>query len=96
MNILKSPISTEKMTLLEGKAPLYAFIVDSRANKLEIKTEVQRFYGVNVKSVNTMIYKPKRKFRYTKTNIIEGSTNSIKKAIVLLTEGEKIDFFASV
>jgi large subunit ribosomal protein L23 len=44
----------------------YAFRVDKKANKLEIKRAVQNFYGVTVVDVNTVVAPAKSKTRYTK------------------------------
>ena len=44
----------------------YGFVVDKRANKIEIKKAVESFYGVKVLDVNTMNYSGKVKARYTK------------------------------
>jgi large subunit ribosomal protein L23 len=53
-------------------------------------------YGVNVESVNTMIYAGKNKSRHTRTGIISGRTKQYKKAIVTLAEGDKIDFYSNI
>ena len=67
MIIIKKPVITEKMTAISEKLNRYAFIVDKRANKLQIKQAVQDLYGVQVESVNTINYEGKLKSRYTKT-----------------------------
>ncbi|MBO6056953.1 MAG: 50S ribosomal protein L23, partial [Bacteroidales bacterium] len=74
----------------------YAFIVDVRANKLQIKKAVQDLYGVQVSSVNTMRYDGKLKSRYTKAGVISGRRDAFKKAIVTLAKGETIDFFSNI
>ena len=74
----------------------YAFVVDKRANKIQIKQAVEELYNVNVVSVNTMVYGGKTKSRYTKAGIINGRTNSYKKAIVTLAEGDVIDFYSNI
>ena len=74
----------------------YGFIVDKRANKIEIKKEIEAFYNVKVLDVNTMNYSGKRKSRYTKAGFLTGRTNAFKKAIVTLAPGNTIDFFASI
>ena len=74
----------------------HAFIVDVRANKLQIKQAVQELYGVQVASVNTMRYDGKLKSRYTKAGVIEGKRDAFKKAIVTLAKGETIDFFSNI
>ena len=96
MIIIKKPVITEKMTAISEKLNKYAFIVDKRANKLQIKQAVQDLYGVQVESVNTINYEGKLKSRYTKTGIISGRRDAFKKAIVTLAKGETIDFFSSI
>jgi Ribosomal protein L23 len=96
MIIIKKPVITEKMTAISEKLNRYAFIVDVRANKLQIKQAVQDLYGVQVASVNTMRYDGKLKSRYTKAGIIEGRRDAFKKAIVTLAKGETIDFFSNI
>lgn len=96
MNILLKPIVTEKMTEQGEDLNRYGFIVDNRANKLQIKDAVEEMYGVAVESVNTMRYLGKQKSRYTKSGIIEGRGKSFKKAIVTLADGEKIDFYSNI
>lgn len=96
MGIILKPIITEKMTQKGEALNQFGFIVDKRANKLQIKDEIEDLYGVQVISVNTMNYSGKRKSRYTKTGLINGRTRSYKKAIVTLAEGETIDFFSNI
>lgn len=96
MIIIKKPVITEKMTAISDKLNRYAFIVDVRANKLQIKKAVQDLYGVQVASVNTMRYDGKLKSRYTKAGMIEGRRDAFKKAIVTLAKGETIDFFSNI
>ena len=96
MIIIKKPVITEKMTAISEKLNRYAFIVDVRANKLQIKQAVQELYGVQVASVNTMRYDGKLKSRYTKAGMIEGKRDAFKKAIVTLAKGETIDFFSNI
>jgi large subunit ribosomal protein L23 len=96
MDILKKPIITEKMTNLGEKLNRYGFIVDKRANKIEIRKAVEEMYDVRVDAVNTIVYGGKAKSRYTKTGIIEGKTNSFKKAIVTLADGDNIDFYSNI
>ena len=97
MNIIVKPIITEKMTKTTEKFPnRFGFIVDKRANKIEIKRAVEELYGVKVESVNTMNYIGKNKSRYTKSGFIQGRTAAFKKAIVMLAEGDTIDFFSNI
>ena len=96
MNILLKPIVTEKMTEQGEDMNRYGFIVDQRANKIQIKKAVEELYNVSVASVNTMRYGGKRKMRYTRTGIITGKTKSYKKAIITLSEGDTIDFYSNI
>ncbi|NOU16815.1 MAG: 50S ribosomal protein L23 [Bacteroidales bacterium] len=96
MNILIRPIVTEKMERLSEKLNQYGFIVEKSANKLQIKKAIEELYGVTVNSINTIRYAGKLKSRYTKSGFLSGKTNSFKKAIVTLKEGEKIDFYSNI
>jgi len=84
------------MERLSDKLSQYGFIVEKSANKLEIKKAIEELYGVTVDSINTIRYAGKLKSRYTKSGFLSGRTNSIKKAIVTLKEGEKIDFYSNI
>ena len=96
MSIILKPIVTEKMTNLTEKLNRVGFIVDKKANKVEIKKAIEDFYSVKVTDVNTISYAGKTKSRYTKAGFIKGRTNAFKKAVVTLAEGEKIDFYSSI
>lgn len=84
------------MTDLGEKLNRYGFIVDKKANKIQIKKAVEDFYGVDVLAVNTINYSGKEKSRYTKGGVIGGRTSAYKKAIVTLAEGETIDFYSNI
>jgi large subunit ribosomal protein L23 len=94
--ILIRPLITEKMTRITDKQGKFGFIVNVNANKIEIKTAVEKAYSVTVEKVNTLRYDGKRKYRYTTKGIIEGRSASYKKAIIKLKAGETIDFYANV
>ena len=96
MGIIIRPIITEKMTAQGEKMNRYGFIVDKRANKLQIKKAVKELYGVEPDEVNTMNYSGKNKSRFTKSGVLSGKTNSFKKAIVTLAKGEIIDFYSNI
>lgn len=96
MNILIKPIVTEKMTDQGESLNRYGFVVHRDANKQQIKKAVESLYNVSVASVNTMVYGGKNKSRYTKSGVISGRTNSYKKAIITLAEGEVIDFYSNI
>ncbi|MFM1808347.1 MAG: hypothetical protein RLZZ242_1072 [Bacteroidota bacterium] len=96
MSVLIKPIITEKMTADSELFNRYGFIVDPKANKLQIKEAVEKAYGVRVEKVRTMNYGPERRTRYTKTGIQHGKTNAVKKAIVDVAEGDAIDFYSNL
>ena len=94
--ILIKPILTEKANAQQEKLRRYAFKVNKKANKLEIKKAVESFYGVNVINVNTSVAPGKNKTRYTKAGFIQGKRPSYKKALVTVAEGETIDLYANI
>ncbi|MCX8019916.1 MAG: 50S ribosomal protein L23 [Chitinophagaceae bacterium] len=94
--VLIKPIITEKANTLQDKRKCYAFKVARKANKLEIKNAVEKFYGVTVTRVNTAIIPGKKKTRYTKTGILEGKKPAYKKAYVTLAEGDSIDIYSNI
>jgi large subunit ribosomal protein L23 len=96
MDILIKPIITEKMTAQAEKLNRYGFVVAKAANKLEIKSAIEKMYGVKVDSVNTQQYVGKVKTRNTTRGVAVGRVNRNKKAIVTLKQGEVIDFYASI
>ena len=95
-DILKKPIITEKLTEQGEDLNRYGFIVDRKANKLQIRSAVEEMYGVTVESVNTMRYRGKSRMRYTKTGIVRGKEQNFKKAVVTLSEGDTIDFYSNI
>ncbi|TAE16673.1 MAG: 50S ribosomal protein L23 [Bacteroidetes bacterium] len=94
--ILIKPILTEKANLQQEKAGKYAFRVARGANKLEIKTAVEKMYGVQVEEVNTIVVPGKAKARNTKSGVITGVKSAYKKAIVTVAKGETIDLYANI
>ncbi|MEK9567324.1 MAG: 50S ribosomal protein L23 [Flavobacteriaceae bacterium] len=96
MSVLIKPIITEKMTADSELYNRYGFIVNPKANKLQIKEAVEATYGVSVDKVRTMNYGPSRKTRYTRTGVQHGKTNAYKKAIVDVAEGDIIDFYSNL
>ena len=96
MDIILKPIVTEKMNLKGESLRQYGFVVDKKANKVQIKKAIEDLYGVTVESVNTMRYTGKHKSRFTKTGLIAGKKNSYKKAVITLREGETIDFYSNI
>lgn len=92
-DVLVKPVLSEKANALSEKSNRYTFIVDRKANKLEIKKAIESFYGVTVEEVNTMVVPSKLKAKYTKAGFIVGRKPAKKKAIVSIAEGETIDIY---
>lgn len=89
-DILIRPLISERSTDLmqEGK---FVFVVDKRANKIQIAQAVEEIFKVNVLAVNTVNVKGKTKRRGRTV----GKTNSYKKAIVKLEAGQTIELFGA-
>jgi large subunit ribosomal protein L23 len=96
MNILIKPIITEKMTNDSELFNRYGFVVNKKANKVEIKKAVEETYGVSVSDVRTMNYPVKRVTKFTKTGVQNGMKGAYKKAVVQIAEGENIDFYSNI
>lgn len=96
MEILIKPIITEKMTSQAEKLNRYGFVVDRKANKVQIKQAIEAMYGVTVKAVNTQQYVGKVKTRNTTRGMAIGRVNRSKKAMVTLKSGDVIDFYSSI
>ena len=85
-DILIAPVVTEKATMASEHNKV-VFKVASKATKPQIKEAVEKLFDVKVKSVNTLVRKGKTKvFR---GNL--GSQSDVKRAIVTLEEGHRID-----
>ena len=94
--ILVKPIITEKAENLSENFGQYTFIVNKKANKVEIKKAIEEQFNVAVDKVNTINMPSKTKNRNTRSGILKGSVSAYKKAIVTLSEGETIDFFGDI
>ncbi len=88
-DILIKPLLTEKMTALKESENRVAFVVDKRANKIEVKKAVEEVFKVKVASINVMnlLGKKKRLGRFA------GKRPDWKKAIITLKKGEKLELF---
>ena len=96
MSIIIKPIITEKVTKQGELLNRYGFVVDKKANKVQIKNAIEAAYGVNIVAINTMNVRPDRSVKYTKSGMISAKTNALKKAIVQVKEGETIDFYNNI
>ena len=91
MELIKRPLVTEKNTI-HNAAGVYVFEVESAASKLDIKSAVEKSFGVKVDSVRTSNCRGRAKM----TKFGAGRTPKWKKAFVQLKSGEKIALFEGV
>ncbi|QBQ08137.1 50S ribosomal protein L23 [Spiroplasma gladiatoris] len=89
--VIKKPLLTEKSYAGQQNGA-YTFVVDKRANKVQIKKAFEEIFQVKVKSVRTANYdgQDKRMGRFV------GKTNAYKKAIITLKDGEKLDILSDL
>ena len=87
--IIRSPLITEKGTLVNEQANQVLFKGSRDANKVEIQRAVEQFFNVKVVKVRTVnvLGKTRRVGRSM------GRRSDWKKAYVTLAEGQRIDFF---
>lgn len=91
-DILRYPVLTEKSTMVLEKANAYVFVVDINATKRDVKNAVERIFGVKVDKINTIVNKGKvRGFRGR-----YGKRADVKKAVVRLNAGDKIELGVGV
>ena len=86
-DVIKTVRLTEKGTLQGEKFNQYTVVADRRANKVEIRNAVQDLFKVTVLSVNTLNVRGKARRKRTAQ---AGVTNTWKKALVTLKEGDRI------
>jgi len=94
--ILIRPLITEKMSDLTADQSNYGFLVNPKANKIEIKRAVEEKFNVHVLDVRTINHPGKTKTQFRKGGRFTGKTAKFKKAIIKLREGETIDLFEEV
>ena len=85
-DVIRKPIITEKATMASEHGAV-VFEVANDATKLQIKEAIEGLFGVKVKAVNTLITKGKVKRFKGKL----GKRKDVKKAYVMLEEGNTID-----
>ena len=100
--VLKRPLSTEKVARLgELTQPQYAFEVDSRANKMQVKEAVETIFSVTVQEVR-IINAASHRRRHPRSRIMGHKAKQVvrkpgwKKAIVKLVEGQRLELFEGV
>ena len=96
MDILVKPVLTEKATNESELRNSYTFIVSKDANKIQIKKAIEESYGVSVIKVRTMIYGAQSTTKNTKRGVQTSKKGAYKKALVKISEGDRIDFFSNL
>ncbi len=91
--ILKRPITTEKSNRLKDEFRQYAFEVDLRANKLQIKQAVEKAFP-NIEVLNVNVVRMPRKRRHFGRRVLY--TSIWKKAIVTIPANQRIELFEGV
>jgi large subunit ribosomal protein L23 len=94
--ILISPLITEKMTNITADKGKYGFLVNPKANKIQIAKAIEEKFNVHVTEVKTINHPGKTKTQFRKKGRFTGKTAKYKKAIITLKEGEKIELFEAV
>jgi len=88
-DVLRAPQMSEKTLSLKEEANQFAFEVDPRANKIQVKESVEKSFKVSVLKVRTMNVRGKKK----RLGRYQGRKSSWKKALVTLKEGDTIEYF---
>jgi len=88
-DVIREPKLTEKTLSLKEEVNQFAFAVDPRANKIQIKESIEKSFKVSVMKIRTMNVRGVKK----RLGRHEGRKSSWKKALVTLKEGETIEFF---
>lgn len=90
--VLIKPLLTEKSSMETENTNRYAFQVQRKANKYQIKQAVEQLFDVKVTKVSTSVMpgKMKRFGRHLK------KTSSTKKAYVQIQDGQKLDLFKGI
>ena len=93
-DIIREPIVTEKSGYQSSELDQYAFIVDARANKIQIKEAIEKAFDVEVEKVR-VANMPAKIGRSARTRKMRTRKSAYKKAIVTLADGS-IELFEGV
>lgn len=88
-DIVLRPVVTEKTLREAERNNTYTFRVREDANKVQIRDAIERIFKVRVADVRTQSYRGKRR----RVGRSLGFTNSWKKALIRVKEGDSIDFY---
>jgi large subunit ribosomal protein L23 len=87
-NIIKKPVVTEKSQILEATSGKYTFYVNDRATKIDVRTAVERLYGVEVVKVN--VINTRAKVRVNGRRGAQIKRKERTKMIITLKNGQRI------
>ena len=88
-DIIKRPLDTEKLDRIRDRENKFAFEIDIKANKTEVKQAIEQLFKVKVVDIKTAIVRGK----FRRIGKSEGQKSNRKKAIVTLKEGDAISLF---
>lgn len=88
-DILRRPIVTEKSATQMDDDNTYVFEVSEKANKLQIKGAIEKYFGVKVVDVRTLVVRGKVK-RFGRHY---GKRSNWKKAYIKLADGDSLNFY---
>ena len=90
-DLIVAPVITEKATIA-SESNQFVFKVLRDATKPQIKAAIEKLFDVKVTAVNTLVRKGKSKiFRG-----MRGKQQDVKKAVVTLADGFRIDVTSGV
>ncbi len=95
-DVIYSPVVTEKSAEAIENDNVYTFVVDRKANKIEISRAIEALWDVKVSDVRTMQYRGKAKramLGRLSRNPNVGRRPGFKKAVVQWAEGDHIEFY---
>jgi large subunit ribosomal protein L23 len=88
-DVILRPWVSEK-SHLSTRDRKYTFMIDPRANKIQVKEAVEKNFNVKVTDVNMFTSRGREGSSWTKQRRIHGRGPRFKKAIVTLAEGQSI------
>lgn len=93
-NVVLQPVISEKSYALANAENKYTFLVDTKSSKIEVAKEIESRYKVKVVSVNTTV-KP-GKMKRDLVSYKKFRRNDMKKAVIKLKKGDKIEEFLNI
>jgi large subunit ribosomal protein L23 len=94
-DVLRRPLVTEKSNFQSTKLNQYTFEVPVSVNKAQIKEAVEAMFDVSVQRVN-VVNLPAKRTRRARSRRLRVRRSAMKKAVVMLAEGQSIDVFEGV